>query len=99
MPIGFKNRDIVLNNTVQKVSANKTKIKLSALPKAYPVQNKFVRIDNASGFWLLCENNGKTTVTYQFFTDPKANFPDWVINLFIVDGPYKTLLNLKKKVK
>ncbi len=97
MPIGFKNRDIVLNNNILQLSQNKIKINLSAVPKQYPEQDKYVRIENANGYWLLSENNGKTTVTYQFFTDPKADFPEWVVNLFIVDGPYETLSNLKQK--
>jgi hypothetical protein len=100
LPIGFKNRDIVLQNTLIRKKNGSVLIKMEAVPDKYPHQDKFVRIRNAYGYWLLQPKDAnRTYVTYQFFSDPQAGFPSWIVNLFIVDGPINTLSNLKKIVK
>lgn len=97
LPAGFKNRDIVLDNKIISKTSKQIKIGLKSAPNSYPIQKKFIRIKKANGFWLLTKNGNKTTVSYQFYSDPEGNFPTWLINVFLVDGPYKTLLNLKNK--
>lgn len=97
LPIGFKNRDVVIDNQIIILSENKIKINLVSKPTKYPEQKEFVRITDAYGYWLLVEENNKTNVIYQFYSNPNGAFPSWIINLFIVDGPYKTLKNLKEK--
>ncbi|MBN2891751.1 MAG: hypothetical protein JXL97_07780 [Bacteroidales bacterium] len=97
LPVGFKNRDVVLNNKVVINTEDKIKIELQSTPKSYNEQKGYVRIEEAYGFWLLTSDNGQANVTYQFYSDPKGIFPAWLINIFIVDGPFKTLQNLKNK--
>lgn len=59
-----------------------------------------VRMPDAKGFWKLTSlEDEKTKVTYQFSSDPGGNLPSWIINMFIVDGPYDTFIELKKKVE
>ncbi len=59
----------------------------------------FVRFRKGKGFWKLEEIGDKVKVTYQFCGDPEMSVPAWIINIFIVDGPYDTLINLKKQLK
>jgi hypothetical protein len=54
-------------------------------------------MEKANGSWEFVKlSNGEIKVTYQFLADPGFNAPNWIIYLFIVDGPFKTLTNLKK---
>ncbi len=99
LPIGIRNRDIVLDNRIAVKKPEEIKIILKSIPNSYPRQNRYVRIKKAFGYWLLTSKGSKTEVTYQFYSDPEASFPASIINLFIVDGPYKTLSNLRKKTE
>lgn len=59
-----------------------------------------IRMPSAEGFWKLTSlEDEKTKVTFQFSSDPGGNLPAWIINMFIVDGPYDTFIELKKKVE
>ncbi len=97
LPVGFKNRDIVIENKVVTNTADKIKIELKSTPTAYPEQKSYTRITDAYGYWLIQKSGNQTEVTYQFYSDPKGIFPAWLINSFIVDGPFKSLKNLKQK--
>ncbi len=95
LPVGFKDRDIVLDNKINKLS-NGYKIELKTASDKYSLQNNYVRITDAYGYWLFEQNGTNSDVTYQFYSDPKGSFPSWLVNVFIVDGPYKTLKNIKE---
>ena len=56
-----------------------------------------VRIIDGYGSWLLEDGgNGKTKVVFRFYADPAGNLPKSIVNMFIEDSPYNTLLSLKK---
>ncbi len=59
-----------------------------------------VHIPIVRGSWQFDQINDSTTaVQYQFLSDPGLKMPDWLVNMFIVNNPYKTLKNLKKLVE
>ncbi|MCH7534986.1 MAG: hypothetical protein IH948_04465, partial [Bacteroidetes bacterium] len=59
----------------------------------------FVRIRDARGKWQFIQKDGeKIEVIFQFYGDPAGSLPIWLINMFIVDGPYNTLVNLREKI-
>lgn len=58
-----------------------------------------VRLKKTDGSWTFTEKNGVTEVKYQMLADPGGNLPAWIVNMFLVDGPYKTLLALQKRVE
>lgn len=98
MPIGFKNRDIVLQNTIKICNQDKLLVELITINDVVNEKKDFVRITDGKGFWLVEKlDNSQSRVTYQFYSDPKGDFPSWLVNLFLVDGPFETLLNLKQK--
>ena len=93
---GIKDRDIVTKNIVKKFSDGKIKIIITSAASSYPIQKNIIRINRVYGYWLLEPmGNNKTKLTYQFFSDPQ-NIPGWIINTFISESPYKTVLNLKR---
>jgi len=57
-----------------------------------------VRMTNGKGYWLMEPlPGGKTRVVHQFIGDPGGSMPAWIVNIFIVDSPYKSLMGLKKE--
>jgi ribosome-associated toxin RatA of RatAB toxin-antitoxin module len=65
-----------------------------------PVPSGVVRIPKLTGLWKIQPlDGGKVEVSYQAHTDPGGNIPDFAANLVVVDIPYNTLSNMKKKVQ
>jgi ribosome-associated toxin RatA of RatAB toxin-antitoxin module len=57
------------------------------------------RLKKGRGRWELKGIDNKVKITYQFAADPGVAVPNWIINMFLVDGPFETLTNLKKLVE
>lgn len=96
IPWPIKDRDIVMHSkkTIQPngIVTYTLKSKTEYLEKS----DAFIRITDAKGFWEFApKNEREIQITYQFYGDPAGNLPDWIINLFIVSGPYTTLMNIK----
>jgi protein tyrosine phosphatase len=97
LPWPFANRDAVMLKEVKKDSNGDVTVSMVSKPNTYPVQEDLVRMNTASGFWKLTKQNSQgVNVIYQFYADPEINMPKWLINMFIVDGPFETLTNLKE---
>ncbi len=93
---GIKDRDLVTLNTIEHLGGGAIKIIITSASSAYPEQKDKIRIKKIHGYWLLQPlGKSKTKVTYQFFSDPQ-NIPAWIINTFISESPYKTMLNLRR---
>lgn len=100
LPWPFANRDAVMLKEVKKDSNGDVTVSMVSKPSAYPVQEDLIRMNTANGFWKLTKQNSQgVNVTYQFYADPEINMPMWLINMFIVDGPFETLTNLKELVE
>jgi hypothetical protein len=97
MPIGVTDRDMVLKNVVKKLKNEGYRIEITSAYDKYPPQEDFVRIKKAYGHWSLIPYNGGTKLYYQFYSDPAGSLPTWIVNMFLVDGPYNTLSALKEK--
>jgi len=97
MPIGFKKRDIVLENTIKTSSKERLLVELSTKNNVFGEKAGMVRITEGRGYWLVEKlGNGKCSVTYEFYSDPKGDFPAWLVNMFLVDKPFETSNNLKQ---
>lgn len=100
-PLTVKDRDSIFE---QKVEIDKNgkhaHVYLTPLPD-YIAENKdMVRIRKGSGFWdIESDNKGNVKVIYQFHSDPGGDVPSWIANSFVVNHPFKTLENLKERVK
>ncbi len=97
-PWPFSDRDMVMKETKTLKSDGSI---LYATRSAYdyaPEKEDFVRMKIAQGRWEIFPVSAtETKVVYQFYGDPAGSIPNWLVNMFIVDGPYKTLKNIKKK--
>ena len=100
MPWPIEDRDITLVSKFKKLPDNSTHFQLSYNAELKDEDEDFIRITEINGEWLITPiNKDSCEVTYRFLADPKGSLPAWVINIFIVDGPFKTLQNLREYAK
>lgn len=100
VPWPATDRDIVLHSKKNKSASGVVTYNLNSTPDFISEKGDFLRIKKAEGLWQFTPlKDNKINVTFQFYADPGGNIPDWIINMFIVDGPYDSLINLKKKVE
>ena len=99
VPWPLENRDMPLFQKIIKTNKG-IKIIWTGKPDYITHKKGITRIEEAIGSWVFIPvSKNKIIVKYQFVADPGLNIPNWIINLFIVDGPYQTLLNLKEIVE
>ena len=101
VPWPFSNRDDILHFTMKEDSiSGSATVTFIDVPDYLPEKKKVVRLQKNIGHWKFTpKENGITEIHYQFLTDPGSGHPAWLINMFIVDGPYETVINLKEFVK
>jgi ribosome-associated toxin RatA of RatAB toxin-antitoxin module len=94
-PWPLSNRDgiweatTVINNESTYIS------EIRSRPELVPEEKGIVRMHLAQGNWKLEKlNNRQTKISQQFIADPAGSIPGWVVNLFLVDGPYDSFMNL-----
>lgn len=100
VPWPADDRDVVLNFNVK--TDNKKKETLIYMDENLNTKSEVlgvVRMKKAEGFWKLTSVGNHTKVHYQFLGDPGGGLPSWLVNMFIVDGPYDTIIALKEKVE
>ncbi len=100
LPWPASDRDAVLRFNVDSNESNKiTKIDMIEELKTIENFDNVVRIKGVKGFWKLTSlGDNKTKIHYQFVGNPGGSLAVWIINMFIIDGPFDTLKALKKKV-
>ena len=98
VPFPFKDRDIV-EQIQYKESEGRIEVKVTGRPDKIPKNDKYTRIPIADGTWTIERlPDGQLSIKFQYLVDPGGNIPAWLANAFVVDSPYKTLLNLRKKL-
>lgn len=96
-PWPFNDRDIVLKMEKQQNAEDRLVYLLQNAPDVYPKQKDYERIPRAGGRWELREvDEDQCEVIYQFFADPGGNVPNWLVKMFIVQGPYNSFVNMKE---
>ncbi|MDC8005237.1 START domain-containing protein [Aureisphaera galaxeae] len=96
LPWPIKNRDVVTQLTVERISSKKVMLHIESLPDGIPIVENAIRIQQVEGFWLLEEEDGTTTITQQLYLDPEGSLPPVVTNSLLIKGPYKTFSHLQQ---
>lgn len=99
-PFPVRNRDIVshVKWSYDHVSG-KVSMRSDAAPDKLPKKRGLVRIRYASSEWHFTPKpNGMVLVENYAHVDPNGKVPAWLINLTIVESPYKTLKNMRKLI-
>jgi hypothetical protein len=99
-PWPVNDRDVIFKSNLTKDSKGEVIIRFNestALSK--PIPDGVVRIPKMKGLWKVTPlEDGKIQVIYQAHTDPGGSIPEFAANIAVVDIPYNTLFNLKKKL-
>lgn len=97
VPWPMTDRDVVMQFQVIKQTGTYFEAILNSVPDAVPENDKYTRIIISEGYWIFKKiNDTQVEIEHQFLSDPGGGIPMWIVNMFIVSGPYKTLGNLKK---
>lgn len=99
-PFPVKDRDSIFEQIAEIDETGKSAL-VTLKPRSdyIPAKKGIVRIPDGKGFWKLQEENNNVKVIYQFHGEPGGDVPAWLANSFVVSHPYKTLENLKKRIK
>jgi len=99
-PWPVTNRDSVTLVTDKPQASGEYLIELNARPEEYPEQVNRIRIPKLEGFWKLVPlTANKTEVTLQIAAEPGGEIPSWLANSMVIDMPFYSLTNLKKRVE
>jgi len=100
VPWPFNNRDGITKSIVKRnMATGIDSVEIIMIPDFIPEKEGIVRMPCGRGLWIFTPlDDGKTKVHHQFGGDPGGNIPAWVVNMFLVDGPYKTMLGLQEVV-
>ena len=97
-PWPIHDRDLVLKNKVYQEKDTKILYSIST-PRLNLVPKKegMVRIEEMYGKWKFTPlKSGYILIEYNLKIDVGGSVPDWVINLFIDNGPYQTMIKYKE---
>lgn len=98
-PWPFSDRDMVVNLRKSVNEQGVITFNIINVPDYLEEKEDLIRMREADGKWVFTPlPNGQTEVLYQFYADPAGNLPEWVINMFIVDTPYQTFINVRHKI-
>lgn len=93
-------RDVVVHYVItQNPQTKVVLLKLNAVDGFVPDKGN-VRITYLKGFYeFVPQPDGTVHIIYQVHSDPAGYVPSSIVNAFVYEAPYYTLLNLKSKVE
>lgn len=96
-PFPVRNRDVVsrVKWSYDDVSG-KISMRSDATPDKLPNKRGLVRVQYASSEWHFTpKGDGMVLVENYAHVDPNGKVPAWIINMMIVESPFKTLKNMR----
>jgi len=101
VPWPLSNRDNVVHLKLENDPETKSiKATVEGHADYIPENPGVVRVPNSMGVWMLNPvGEEKTELIFEYTADPGGNIPAWAVNMFIIDGPFKTLSNLREFIK
>jgi hypothetical protein len=98
LPWPASDRDIIIQTKIE-YNAERTIFTLTS--KGTPAYTKeldgVVRIPEFTGSWKLAlQATGKVNGEYIANINPGGFIPAWLVNMFMVNGPYDSFINMKK---
>jgi ribosome-associated toxin RatA of RatAB toxin-antitoxin module len=97
-PFPLDDRDQVSRMVIH-VHEGGAEIQTQVVNGILPEQPGFVRLHRSHASWkFTVGENSKINAVYHLSFDPNGNVPAWLINLFITEGPYESLVKMKSVV-
>jgi hypothetical protein len=99
-PFPFSNRDGIYLNTFRWNSKTRQlKVDIDLLPEYLPAKDKLVRVKGSGDWQVNVLQDGKLELFFRMEVDPCGRIPEWLVNTFIEDTPYVTMVNIRKMMK
>ena len=98
-PWPVQDREAIVQTVVVEKNGS-TYLNMTALPDYIKATDDVVRVPKMTGFWKITSNDdGTVEVVQQVHASPGGRIPDWLANSAVVDTPYNTLLNMKRRLE
>lgn len=101
VPWPLADRELILINESE-ISADRKEARLLTLASdyEYPLPEESVRIRKYREAVRLKEiKPGQTEYTTEGYADPGGKVPAWIVNMFLVDGTYTSLVRIRESVE
>lgn len=100
VPFPFSNRDGIYKNTFRwNGAARQLKVIVDLLPSYLPAKDKLVRVKGSGNWQANVLADGKLELIFRMQVDPGGEIPAWLVNTFIEDTPYVTMVNIREMMK
>ena len=75
-------------------------IKAKSSAYDYPKNSDMVRVPFSEGIWRVTPRNGSSLkIVYTLQIDPGGSVPLWLMNIALAEGPFKSFMEVKNKIK
>ena len=100
-PWPILDRDLVVYNKIYQHHETKAVFSQSkSNPKLLPNIPGRIRIVDLYGLWKFTpKGKNKIEIEYYIKVDPAGKLPAWVVNMFIANGPYQTMVKYKEQLQ
>jgi hypothetical protein len=100
VPFPFANRDgIYLNRFIWNNQSRQLKVDIELLHNYLEVKEKLVRV-KGNGEWLVkVLGDDSLEMIFRMQVDPGGEIPAWLVNMFIDETPYETMVNIREMMK
>jgi len=96
-PWPVDNRDVITQFIIEKID-NGIRLNQKGIPDFIPKKDGIVRIPNFEGYWEVTDiGAGKVKVVQFAASNPGGSIPAWLANTAVVDTPFESFSNLKKR--
>lgn len=101
VPWPVKDRDAIISVKLRRnAEEDLLEIFVNALPGYLEEKRGYVRIRKTQGKWnVKLLNDGTLKVHLRMHAEPSGSIPSWLVNRFIVDGPYEDFSNIREILK
>jgi hypothetical protein len=100
VPFPFSNRDGIYLNTFRWDSKTRQlKVDIDLLPEYLEAKDKLVRVKGNGDWQVKMLGDGNLELTFSMEIDPGGGIPAWLVNTFIEDTPYVTMISIREMMK
>ena len=101
LPWPIADRDLVTELTITpSTPTGSLVIQAKSIQGILAPQPHYIRVPYSLATWhVMPEGSNKINVDYTFSIDPGGSIPNWLVNMTIATGPYKSFLRLRDILK
>lgn len=100
VPFPFANRDgIYLNRFIWNNKTRQLRVDIELLHNYLEVKEKLVRVKGNGEWQINVLSDGQLEMIFRMQVDPGGEIPAWLVNMFIDETPYETMVNIREMMK